>query len=164
MTDDLEIPTFLRRGHPDCVVGNPQVQEICKQILADRSIGEPDIAAHEDMHRQAQGLAPLSEVDRNHKTDKVVADLMGQKRKLTAAFKSRVAAAIIAQVKAGADTFGKLRKALPDYDDRELKSGIRYAEKWMPMLERRGTKRKPVMHRYQARVERQGKRYSVVTY
>jgi hypothetical protein len=72
--------------------------------------------------------------------------------------------AIIGQVKAGADTFGKLRKALPDYSDRELKSGIRYAEKWMPMLERRGTKRKPVMHRYQARVERRGKRYSVVTY
>ena len=55
-------------------------------------------------------------------------------RKLTAAFKSRVAMAVIAQVRRGADTFGKIRKALPEYDDRELKSGIRYA-KWMPMLE-----------------------------
>jgi hypothetical protein len=144
MTDDLEIPTFLRRGHPDCIVKEPelavrdefpegpapQIRELCKQILDDCSIGEPDNA----------------------------------KRKLNAAFRSRVAMAIIGQVKAGADTFGKLRKALPDYSDRELKSGIRYAEKWMPMLERRGTKRKPVMHRYQARVERRGKRYSVVTY
>ena len=139
MTDDLEIPTFLRRGHPDCIL-------------------------HEDMHRRAQGLAPLSDVDRNHRTDKAVADLMGQKRKLTAAFKARVAMAVIAQVRKGADTFGKIRKALPDYDDRELKSGFRYAEKWMPMLERRGSKRKPIMHQYQARLERDGRRYRVVTY
>ena len=94
----------------------------------------------------------------NDETDKAV------KRKLTGAFKSRVAMSVISQVRAGHDTFGKLRKALPDYDDRELRSGIRYAEKWMPMLERRGTNRKPVMHKYHARVERQGKRYSVVTY
>jgi hypothetical protein len=72
--------------------------------------------------------------------------------------------AVIAQVRSGADTFGKIRKALPDYDDRELKSGIRYAEKWMPMLERRGSKRKPIMHQYQARIERDGRRYRVVTY
>ncbi len=144
MTDDLEIPTFLRRGHPDCIVKEPELTvrdefpEGPAPSMAE--VAREFIEAHELMH---EVLAP---------------------RKLNAAFRSRVAAAIIAQVKSGADTFGKLRKALPDYDDRELKSGIRYAEKWMPMLERRGTKRKPVMHRYQARVERQGKRYSVVTY
>jgi hypothetical protein len=156
---DLTIPTFLRRGHPDCIVGKttvterlaeelgvplhkielrdefregptPSIQKMCKEFVDDRSIGEPD------------------EV----------------KRKLTGAFRSRVAMAVIAQVRRGADTFGKIRKALPEYDDRELKSGIRYAEKWMPMLERRGSKRKPIMHQYQARLERDGRRYRVVTY
>jgi len=142
--DDLTIPTFLRRGHPDCIVKQPEL------TLRDEFREGPTpsvtdtmrdfVKAHEMMH---QALAP---------------------RKLTGAFRSRVAMAVIAQVRKGADTFGKIRKALPDYDDRELKSGIRYAEKWMPMLDRRGSKRKPIMHQYQARLERDGRRYRVVTY
>lgn len=150
--DDNGIPTFLRRGHPDCIVETGKtaiVDQIIEQIgLPSESIPLEVREAHEDMHKEIFEAR----------------DDFGVKRKLTGAFKSRVAMSVISQVRAGHDTFGKLRKALPDYDDRELRSGIRYAEKWMPMLERRGTNRKPVMHKYHARVERQGKRYSVVTY
>jgi hypothetical protein len=134
MTDDLTIPTFLRRGHPDCKIGS--------------GISDPDSPAWVTLDL----------------TNPKPSNRPPERRKLTAAFKSRVAMAVIAQVRSGADTFGKIRKALPDYDDRELKSGIRYAEKWMPMLERRGSKRKPIMHQYQARIERDGRRYRVVTY
>lgn len=170
--DDNGIPTFLRRGHPDCIVKTGKtaiVDQIIEQIgLPSESIPLEVREAHEDMHNEMyaasvenQKIAAQLVSERriaNDETDKAV------KRKLTGAFKSRVAMSVISQVRAGHDTFGKLRKALPDYDDRELRSGIRYAEKWMPMLERRGTNRKPVMHKYHARVERQGKRYSVVTY
>ena len=170
--DDYGIPTFLQRGHPDCIVETGKtasVDQIIEQIgLPSESIPLEVREAHEDMHNEMyaasvenQKIAAQLVSERrisNDETDKAV------KRKLTGAFKSRVAMSVISQVRAGHDTFGKLRKALPDYDDRELRSGIRYAEKWRPMLERRGTNRKPVMHKYHARVERQGKRYSVVTY
>tara|TARA_R110002051_G_scaffold323162_2_gene415908 strand:+ start:994 stop:1332 length:339 start_codon:yes stop_codon:yes gene_type:complete len=47
------------------------------------------------------------------------------KTKLTINFKHGVAENIIAAIKEGNDTFGKLRKAL-QHTDRELKSGLRY--------------------------------------
>jgi hypothetical protein len=153
MTDDLTIPTFLRRGHPDCIVGKTTVTERLAEEL-----GVP-------LHKIE--LAPTPSLDEAAQAALETHEFMHQllaPRKLTAAFKSRVALSVIAQVRKGADTFGKIRKALPEYDDRELKSGIRYAEKWMPMLERRGSKRKPIMHQYQARLERDGRRYRVVTY
>ena len=65
-------------------------------------------------------------------------------------------------MKNGHDTFGKIRKALPNYTDRELKSGICYAKDW-----HRGTVclcKRP-QHRYlQQRLEQDGRRYSVVKY
>jgi len=169
MTDDLEIPTFLRRGHPDCIVGKTTVTErlaeelgvpLHKIELRDEFTSDPTPSLAE----QARDLCISREALETHEMMHECIAAHYEKRKLTAAFKSRVAMAVIAQVRKGADTFGKIRKALPEYDDRELKSGIRYAEKWMPMLERRGSKRKPIMHQYQARLERDGRRYRVVTY
>lgn len=157
--NDYGIPTFLLRGHPDCIVGKT---ETVKQVCEEKEIPLTELTLRDEF---LEGPAPsMTEVAREFIEAHELMHKVLAPRKLNAAFRSRVAMAIIGQVKAGADTFGKLRKALPDYNDRELKSGIRYAEKWMPMLERRGTNRKPVMHKYHARVERQGKRYSVVTY
>lgn len=120
------IPTFLLRGHPDCVVNS------------DRTNFEAIMYGKADMPQA--------------------------KNKLTAAFKGRVAQSVISAIKAGDDTFGKLRKALPDYQDNEIRAGIRFAKKWIPMLERKGTRAKPYMQKYQARVVSNGKRYEVVTY
>ena len=64
----------------------------------------------------------------------------------------------------GHNTFGKLRKALPDHDDREIKSAIRYAKKWQPQVERRGTRAKPQMIQYQARLITKGRVYEVIKY
>ena len=123
---DLTIPTFLRRGHPDCLVKE---------------------------HSEAQ--IPVIEE---------AALVEERKVKLTAAHKSRVAGSIIAAVKNGHDTFGKIRKALPHYTDRELKSGIRYAKDWQQTVERHGPRKRP-QHRYlQQRLEQDGRRYSVVKY
>ena len=85
------------------------------------------------------------------------------KRRLTRVFKDKVAIAVIAQVRRGNNTFGKLRKSVVEFDDRELKAGIRHAMKWMPMVERKGTRAKPQINRYQARLELNGRTYSVVT-
>ena len=127
MTNQMPpIPTFLLRGHADCVVN------------LDRTNFEAIIYGQADMPQA--------------------------KNKLTAAFKGRVAQAVISAIKAGDDTFGKLRKALPDYEDNEIRAGIRFAKKWIPMLERKGTRAKPYMQKYQARVVSNGKRYEVVTY
>jgi len=120
------IPTFLLRGHADCVVNS------------DRTNFEAVIYGQADMPQV--------------------------KNKLTAAFKGRVAQAVISAIKAGDDTFGKLRKALPNYQDSEIRAGIRFAKKWIPMLERKGTRAKPYMQKYQARVVSNGKRYEIVTY
>ncbi len=128
MIDDLEIPTFLRRGHPDCVVQD-----------------RPSVLLQQ-VHPALQTEIPFS------------------KPKLTAAYKGRIAADLIGAVKAGADTFGKIRKALPNYSDKEIRSGLRYAKKWLPMLERRGSRNKPQMHKYHARIQQNGKRYEVSTY
>lgn len=117
------IPTFLLRGHADCIV------KTSAAAVVEHAVEMPQV-----------------------------------KNKLTAAFKGRVAQAVISAIKAGNDTFGKLRKALPDYQDNEIRAGIRFAKKWVPMLERKGTRAKPVMAKYQARVVSSGKRYEVVTY
>ena len=167
--DDLTIPTFLRRGHPDCIVGKTTVTErvaeelgvpLHKIELRDEFTSDPTPSLTERARDLCISRGALEAHEMMHEC--IAAHY--EKRKLTAAFKSRVAMAVIAQVRKGADTFGKIRKALPEYDDRELKSGIRYAEKWMPMLESRGSTRKPIMHQYQARLERDGRRYRVVTY
>jgi len=127
MTNQMpSIPTFLLRGHADCVVN------------LDRTNFEAIIYGQADMPQA--------------------------KNKLNAAFKGRVAQAVISAIKAGDDTFGKLRKALPDYEDNEIRAGIRFAKKWIPMLERKGTRAKPYMQKYQARVVSNGKRYEIVTY
>ncbi len=124
MTNSLDIPTFLLRGHPDCIV-----------------------KAATSLTEQAQSV-----------------EVSPSKPRMTAASKSRLAASIITHVQKGHDTFGKLRKVLPTSQDREIKSAIRYAMKWMPMLERRGTMRKPQMVRYQARLTLTGRTYSVIKY
>lgn len=174
MTDDLEIPTFLRRGHPDCIVGKTTITEqMAEQLgvplhkieLRDEFTSDPTPSLTEQARDLCISREALEAHQLMHECIRAGYERRKhEKRKLTAAFKSRVAMAVMAQVRKGADTFGKIRKALPEYDDRELKSGIRYAEKWMPMLERRGSKRKPIMHQYQARLERDGRRYRVVTY
>ena len=97
------------------------------------------------------------------KHEKEIEQEISQPR-LTAVYKDKVAMDIVSTVKDGNDTFGKIRKALPQYGDRELKAGIRHAKKWMPMLERRGTNKNPQMHRYQIRLTQDGRRYSVVKY
>ncbi len=124
MTCNLEIPTFLRRGHPDCVIA---------------------------------GVSSVTERP-------VPVEVSASKQKLTAAFKGRLAATILGMVNNGHNTFGKLRKALPQHDDRELKSAIRYAKKWIPQLERRGTRAKPQMIQYQARLVTKGRVYEVIKY
>ena len=128
MTDDLEIPTFLRRGHPDCTV-----------------IDRPDELS-KDNHPAAKAELPFS------------------RPKLTAAYKGRIAMDLIGAIKAGSDTFGKIRTALPRYNDKELRAGLRYGKKWLPMLERRGSINKPHMHKYHARIEQKGRRYDIATY
>ena len=117
------IPTFLLRGHADCIV------KASAAVVVERAVEMPQV-----------------------------------QNKLTAAFKGRVASSVISSIRNGNDTFGKLRKALPEYADNEIRAGIRFAKKWVPMLERKGTRAKPVMAKYQARVVSNGKRYEVVTY
>ncbi len=84
-----------------------------------------------------------------------------QKIALTKAYKDRVASNIIAAIRQGNDTFGKIRKTL-DYDDRSLKAGLRHAHNWLPIIERSGSVQRPQLTRKQARVENNGRRYSVV--
>jgi hypothetical protein len=126
--DVPDIPTFLLRGHPDCIV-KPQ--------------SEAQIPTIED-------------------TQSVVKEPV--KVRLTAAHKSRVAQSVIAAVRNGNNTFGKIRKALPNYTDRELKSAIRYAKNWQQTVERFGSRRKP-QHRFgQQRIEQDGRQYKVVRF
>ena len=73
----------------------------------------------------------------------------------------RVASNIIAAIRQGHDTFGKIRKAL-DYDDLSLKASLRHAHNWLPIIERSGSVQRPQLTRKQARVESNGRRYSVV--
>jgi len=125
MTDYLEIPTFLLRGHPDCKVSDKPLHDDSQPETVEWTVTKP---------------------------------------KLTAAYKGRIAQELIAVIKGGADTFGKIRNAMPRYEDNELRSAIRYGKKWIPMLERRGTRAKPQMHKYQARIEQKGRRYEIITY
>ena len=68
------------------------------------------------------------------------------KNRLTVNFKHGVAENIIAAIKDGNNTFGKLRKAL-HYTDRELKSGLRYGlNNWI----------------YKSKISKDKKTYSVV--
>ena len=89
-----------------------------------------------------------------------------KKRALTGAVKDRIAGDIIAAVKSGHTTFGQIRKAL-NYDDRELKAGLRHARKWQPFLQQSnsstGGRRKRVNYvPRKARIEACGRQYSVV--
>ncbi len=47
---------------------------------------------------------------------------------LTMAFKEQVASDIRVLIEQGHNTFGKLRKQLPQYEDNEIKSALRYAK------------------------------------
>ena len=47
---------------------------------------------------------------------------------LTMAFKEQVASDIRVLIEKGHNTFGKLRKKLPQYEDNEIKSALRYAK------------------------------------
>mgnify|MGYP005711123341 FL=1 len=125
MTDYLEIPTFLLRGHPDCKVSNKPSCDESQPETVEWTVTKP---------------------------------------KLTAAYKGRIAQELIGVINGGADTFGKIRNAMPRYEYNELRSAIRYAKKWIPMVERRGTRAKPQMHQYQARIEQKGRRYEIITY
>ena len=69
-----------------------------------------------------------------------------QKIALTKAYKDRVASNIIAAIRQGSDTFGKIRKTL-DYDDRSLKAGLRHAHNWLPIIERSGRVQRPQLIR-----------------
>ena len=120
----IEIPTFLLRDHPDCL------------ILGGSSVTERPVPV----------------------------EASARKPKLTAASKSRLASSVVSAVRQGHNTFGKLRKALPQHDDRELKSAIRYAKKWIPQLEPRGSRAKPQMIQYQARLVTKGRVYEVIKY
>ena len=88
---------------------------------------------------------------------------MPLKRALTGAVKDRTANDIIAVVKNGHTTFGQNRKALKNYDDREIRSGIRHARKWQSFIEatNKGRGRGNYIPR-KARLEISGKQYRVV--
>ena len=84
--------------------------------------------------------------------------------RLPAAKKDRIAAAVICAVEGGADTFGKIRKALGSrYDDRELRAGIRAARRWQPRLKPGTSGGRPVMRRTRVALVLTGRRYSIIT-
>ena len=74
------------------------------------------------------------------------------KSRLTAGFKDRIAADLMAAIDNGHDTFGKLRKQLK-YTDRELKAGIRHARKWQLRATNTGTRARPKLAQFYTRVE-----------
>lgn len=82
--------------------------------------------------------------------------------KLTSIFKDKIARDVIGVVKKGNDTFGKIRKALKKYTDRELKSGINFAKQWLTFANVKGHKR--LLKKYQQRLVSKGRKYSVVRY
>ena len=85
-----------------------------------------------------------------------------KKQALTAALKDRLAREIIAAVRQGHDTFGKLRKAL-GHDDRLLKAGLRHAKSWQQDLHRTGGRQKPRHSMRQNRLDVDGRRYRVIS-
>jgi len=86
----------------------------------------------------------------------------GELSKLTSIFKDKIARDVIGVVKKGNDTFGKIRKALKKYTDRELKSGINFAKQWLTFANVKGHKR--LLKKYQQRLISKGRKYSVVRY
>ena len=85
-----------------------------------------------------------------------------KKQALTAALKDRRAREIIAAVRQGHDTFGKIRKAL-GHDDRLLKARIRHAKSWQQGLHRTGGRHKPHHSTRQNRLDIDGRRYRVIS-
>ena len=85
-----------------------------------------------------------------------------KKRALTSAYKDRIAGDIISAVKKGHTTFGQIRKVV-NYEDREIKAGIRHARKWRSFLDKvdNGRKRANFIPK-KARIELCGKQYRVV--
>jgi hypothetical protein len=57
---------------------------------------------------------------------KWVAPKKPNKRRLTGVLKETVAIKIGIKIRGGDNTFAKIKKALPEYDDRILKSGLNY--------------------------------------
>ena len=85
------------------------------------------------------------------------------KRRRTAVYRAELAGVILASVADGADTFGKIRKRVGDrYDDAELRIGIRAAKRWTRRAKRTGTRAKPSLSHFYARIESQGRRYIYV--
>lgn len=85
------------------------------------------------------------------------------KRRRTAVYRAELAGVILASVADGADTFGKIRKRVGDkYDDAELRIGIRAAKKWTLRAKGTGTRAKPSLSQFYARIESQGRRYIYV--
>ena len=82
---------------------------------------------------------------------------------LSAAARDRLAGSVIAAVERGADTFGKLRKALGDrHSDAQLRAGIRAARHWRIRVQPVGTRRQPQLRTGKVRLEVTGRRYSIV--
>jgi len=85
------------------------------------------------------------------------------KRRRTASFRDELAGAVLACVSDGADTFGKIRKRIGgQYDDAELRIGIRAAKRWTRRAKRTGTRAKPSLAHFYARIESHGRRYIYV--
>ena len=101
---------------------------------------------------------PVSDQPPEDNTD----EPLSKKRALTSAFKDRIAGDIISAVKNGHTTFGQIRKVV-NYDDREIKAGIRHARKWRSFLDKvdNGRKRANFIPK-KARIELHGKQYRVV--
>jgi len=72
--------------------------------------------------------------------------------RLTAGFKDRIAADVMAAIDNGHDTFGKLRKQLK-YTDRELKAGLRHGRKWQLRATNTGTRARPKLAQFYTRIE-----------
>lgn len=91
-------------------------------------------------------------------------NLPKKRHKSTLANKDRWAQNIIAAVEKGADTFGKIRKSLPDLTEDQLKTGIRHAKRhWQTQIIRSGPRGRPRHTRINRRLDLNGRRYQVIT-
>ena len=134
MDQELTIPTWLQRGHPDCSI-----------------MPLPDPRAPTSRAPSVATPTPTPPA--------------AKPRRLRAAAKDRIALAVIGRIEDGHDTFGKLRKAMPDVDERDLRSGLRHAKRWQRVAHAQKRRVKHAMtglvHRT-VRVEIDGRRYKVV--
>ena len=111
------------------------------------------IREHEAAWAAIDALVPRKEIEK--------AEPQGVR--FTARLREEVAHAVIHAVKNGNDTFGKIRKQIGDrYEDKVIRSGIKKAKEWHSMVSRHGSRNKPSLRHYQARITSEGRRYTYI--